>query len=99
MDVNPLCPRGLVDIFLRLRGSFTFQLNGINYHAVTGSLRQHQCQQPATRADIKATFHPSHRCPCAQQNAIRSHFHRTAIVSNKKLFKSKSITTKHGCRL
>ena len=71
------------------------QLYCIDDAARSAALSQHQGDQAAAGADIKHSLRLLDRCPGAEQDAIRAHFHGTTVMIDMELLEGKSAATPH----
>nr|VUD34548.1 Uncharacterised protein [Raoultella sp. NCTC 9187] len=86
-------------VFPRLFCRLFIQFNRIQRHLLPGTLSQHQGQQAAAGSDIQHVLNLSNRRPRAEQNTVGTHFHCAAVVSDKELFKRKTIARQRKLRL
>lgn len=90
VNLNALRLRRFLHIITCLLSGGFVQFHCIDHHLSSRTLRQHQHNQSATATDVQHPLRLCQRCPSTKQHAISTHFHRTAIVSNKELLKSKT---------
>lgn len=98
-DLNPRSPRRREGVFPRLSGGLFVQFYRLDMHIISGTLREHQRQQAAARANIQHMLHSGNRRPGAKQNAVGTHLHGAAIVSDKEPFEGKTIARQRKLRL
>ena len=82
-DLNPRSPRRREGVFPRLSGGLFVQFYRLDMHIISGTLREHQRQQAAARANIQHMLHSGNRRPGAQQNAVGTHLHVGSLVRDK----------------
>lgn len=60
-DLNPRSPRRREGVFPRLSGGLFVQFYRLDMHIISGTLREHQRQQAAARANIQHMLHSGNR--------------------------------------